>query len=151
MTNKLLVSIQLSIATLVLALVLLSAGLAQASEVTGTLSSGTGGSAATGTIQGGTGNTISGTVVSPPDGVGGGGDNSGGGGSSHRSSSNNNNNDGEVLGAQTEPDGVGGGFGVPGIPNTGVGGGALFYLASLMLALGFAVVGYIATTRRFKL
>ena len=147
MTNKLLISIQAILAAAVVLLVLLSAGLAQASEVTGTLSSDTAsGSTVTGTISGGTGSTISGTVVSPED-VGGGGDSSSSGGGGSRRSSSSNNNTGEVLGAETEPDGVGGGFGTPGIPNTGTGGSALIYLATLIASFALATAGYIATRR----
>ncbi len=151
MTNRLLISIQTGLFLAVAALLMLSASLAHASEVTGTLSSGIAtGSTATGTITGGTGNTISGTVVSPDGGVGGGGDDSSGGSSrrhSGGSSNNNNNNDGEVLGAETEPTyGVGGGGGYPGIPNTGA-GDPVATLAVLLGALAVLGAGALALRR----
>lgn len=143
MTSQL-TNYSLGLMTLVVALVLMmmSASPAHAqSEVTGTITSGTAatGSTATGTINGGGGNTLTGTVVEEDSGGGGGG---GGGGSSRRNS--NNNDDGDVLGTSTDiPSGVGGGGDFPGVPNTGVGGGAPLtwgiLLGSLLLMIGGGV------------
>ena len=143
MTNKLLISIQVVLACALAAMLLLAAGIAQASEVTGTLSSGMAtGSTATGTVTGGTGSTISGTVISEDNGGGG-----GGGGSRRSSSNNDDNDDGEVLGTETEPDGMGGGGGFPGIPNSGAGGDAVLTLMTLIASFALAAGGYIATRR----
>lgn len=149
---------------LVLALII-GAGSAQASEVTGTLSSGT------------TGDTISGTVVGTAqcqDGIDNDGDgeidfpadahcdnasdnkeeedvrNSGGGGGSSRNSNNNNDDDdGEVLGTETGPiDGMGGGGDFPGVPNTGQGGNALSTILALLASL--SVLGAGTWALRFK-
>jgi hypothetical protein len=129
----------------VLALLMLIAGQASASEVTGTLSSSAAtGSVATGTVTGGTGNTISGTVI---DGSSGGG----GGGSSRRSGGSGSvNNPGDVLGASTDvPSGVGGGGGFPGVPNTGAGGDPLLTLTTLLASLA-VFAGGLGALRRYR-
>jgi hypothetical protein len=100
-----------------------------ASEITGTLSAGTG-NTVSGTVATSSGGGISGTVVAPSSGGGGGGSSSGGSSSGGGSS-------GSVLGTTTSS--------VPGIPNTGAGGDAaettLMLVASAIAAL--AGLGYL--------
>ena len=71
------------------------------------------------------------------------------GGSSSNLSSNDSN--GEVLGAQTGPTfGVGGGGDVPGAPNTGAGGAAVFNIIFLVLGALMVAAGSYILARRLK-
>ncbi len=162
MTLKAYIPTGIAALTLLVLALLIGAGSAQASEVTGTLSSGA------------TADTISGTVVAPAqcqDGIDNDSDgdvdypadqdcesatddqeeqesSGGGGGGSRRSSSNNNNDDGEVLGTQTDGMGGGGDDFIPGVPNTGQGGGALYTVLTLLASLSMLGAG--AGTLRYR-